>query len=299
MANGSPQIEEGHTRIANELLEVLANTRMPSIGFRVVLWVIRNTYGWRNLYCSATFYKIGAEIGVRDDRVGAAVRSLLRSNVLVKNEAGEIGLQKRYLDWGRDPLSIGPNSGPALSQVGPDIGPKQAPSQGENTPRNGPISRRAKERKKERKFNARTREAGGEPPATPPNSPGLLPNGKPDTLQNRAYFGLEGFKPDSHPMYLRVNFEKQIEYDQEWAATRNQQEVQASNRELDARLAVERAAKAAYNALPQEGKDHLAALKDDAIFNMKRKNRGGRSPNIDPKDLRSYKPMPPPDGPTP
>lgn len=299
-----PQKEDGFTPIANELLEALQQTQIPLIGLKIMLWVMRNTYGWSRPTCKFSWYQVAREICLRDDKVSAAGRSLIRSNALYLTEGGEVGVQKHYKKWQADPEAIGPvlgsNTDQTLKQVGPKTGPKQDPKQGEIGPKTGPISRRAKASKAiESNFNAREANAGGEPPKAPQNSASSWPEGLDDTAKNRGRMGLDRFPPDEHPLYFKASFEKQTEYQRDYDDTRAARENCERQRELNARLAVERAEKAAYDALPQEEKDHLAALKDDAIFNMKRKNRGGRSPNVDPKDLRSYKPMPPPDGPTP
>lgn len=46
-ARGNPQLEDGHTRIANELLEALVRYPFTGGELKVVLAVIRLTYGWQ------------------------------------------------------------------------------------------------------------------------------------------------------------------------------------------------------------------------------------------------------------
>jgi len=43
----SPQLEKGHTRIANELLEEITIYPFTKAQLKVILVVIRKTYGWR------------------------------------------------------------------------------------------------------------------------------------------------------------------------------------------------------------------------------------------------------------
>ncbi len=44
--NGSPQLEDGYTRIANELLEAIASAPMTLGQIRICLFLVRNTYGF-------------------------------------------------------------------------------------------------------------------------------------------------------------------------------------------------------------------------------------------------------------
>ena len=42
----SPQIEDGYTKIANELLEAISKVNLSSYEFRVIMAIIRKTYGF-------------------------------------------------------------------------------------------------------------------------------------------------------------------------------------------------------------------------------------------------------------
>ncbi|WP_084288457.1 replication protein [Desulfovermiculus halophilus] len=42
----SPQCENGYTRLANELLEALARTRLAGQEYQAVLAIVRKTYGF-------------------------------------------------------------------------------------------------------------------------------------------------------------------------------------------------------------------------------------------------------------
>jgi phage replication O-like protein O len=43
----SPQIEEGYTKIANEILEALAKTNLNAYQWRILMVIFRKTYGWK------------------------------------------------------------------------------------------------------------------------------------------------------------------------------------------------------------------------------------------------------------
>ncbi len=103
----SPQIENGYTRIANELLEGLMSYRCSSLEMAVILCVIRRSYG---------FGRKETEIGVayitkavmRDRRkVAAAVASLISKDVLTEVVPASYGksrilkLNKDFDQWQR------------------------------------------------------------------------------------------------------------------------------------------------------------------------------------------------------
>lgn len=106
----SPQVEDGFTRIANELLEQLV-LRVRGQKLTVVLFIIRETYG-RGV--KARHFSLDClEEGTGIDRgdVSRAVRELLNLKILGKSQpenigkfptkkSEEIGLQKDYERWG-------------------------------------------------------------------------------------------------------------------------------------------------------------------------------------------------------
>ena len=65
MAN--PQLEDGYTRIANSLYEALYRTDLTGTEFRVVAFVIRQTFGYgrKSKELSATYIATGIGIPIR------------------------------------------------------------------------------------------------------------------------------------------------------------------------------------------------------------------------------------------
>ena len=43
----SPQLEKGHTRIANEIMEAIVKSNLSGTELRATLWIIRLTYGFQ------------------------------------------------------------------------------------------------------------------------------------------------------------------------------------------------------------------------------------------------------------
>ena len=55
----SPQLENGHTRVANELLREIYRFPFSASGLRIVLWVMRGSYGGNSwaVPCAAWIFK--------------------------------------------------------------------------------------------------------------------------------------------------------------------------------------------------------------------------------------------------
>lgn len=213
MANVQP--EHGTAPIAYELLEALYKDNARALADRIILWVLRNTYGRRHhktkerrKTCSFTWRVIAKEIEADASDVGRAGRSLLASNRLLLDARGHIGIQKnpeKWLPWnpvrirkGRKPLAKSPEQ-KAPTQKG--LSP---------LPRRGFLHHSP---------NARAVLSGESEPGSPSRAPApSLPNGLPDTSRNRVELASWTHPPDAASDYARLNFDKQREHDQEWEA---------------------------------------------------------------------------------
>jgi phage replication O-like protein O len=100
---GNPQLEKGYTRIANELLQVLCFSKFSSAELRIILLLIRQTYGWRRKKTFLTANQISHACLISLRHTKRVVSKLIKENVLIreKDEKGNflIGLNKRYLQW--------------------------------------------------------------------------------------------------------------------------------------------------------------------------------------------------------
>ena len=98
----SPQAENGHIDIANEIAEQLAKTQLSGYESRV-LWVLwRKTYGWhkKSDYISTTQFVKATNIARR--HVHATLKRLVRRNLITENSNGFITgwtFQKDYNQW--------------------------------------------------------------------------------------------------------------------------------------------------------------------------------------------------------
>jgi phage replication O-like protein O len=107
-----PQLEDGHTRFANELLEALARAGLHGREFRVVLAVARLTYGYQKKADSISYGQIADLTGISRRNVISTVQGLLRRRVLhsvVHDTRREniFSINKHYKTWIVSPTTPG------------------------------------------------------------------------------------------------------------------------------------------------------------------------------------------------
>ena len=96
MAN--PQLEDGHTRIANELLDKLVQLHLSPNQWQILFFVIRKTYGYRKKVDYITNTQIVHGTGIHKAHVSRAMSNLVGRKILTRN-GKLIGLQKDYEGW--------------------------------------------------------------------------------------------------------------------------------------------------------------------------------------------------------
>ena len=101
----SPQKENGYTSIANELLEQLYRRRFSASQLKILLLVIRFTYGFNRKTATLSNTFIAAGTGMHEITVSKEVGTLLRDNVLKLykkpsfHSSRIIGINKDYESW--------------------------------------------------------------------------------------------------------------------------------------------------------------------------------------------------------
>jgi len=99
---GNPQPEKGYTRIANELLAAIMAYPFNATELKIILAVIRKTYGWKKKTASISYGAI-SKITVRDKRyVRRTLNKLISDRVILKEKtsySNVLGLNKHYLQW--------------------------------------------------------------------------------------------------------------------------------------------------------------------------------------------------------
>lgn len=101
----SPQKENGYTSIANELLEQIYRRRFSASQLKILLLVIRFTYGFNRKTAALSNTFIAAGTGIHEITVSKEVGTLLRDNVLELykkpsfHNSRVIGINKDYEGW--------------------------------------------------------------------------------------------------------------------------------------------------------------------------------------------------------
>ena len=89
MENMNHQLENGHTQIANTLLEELCRYNISLNSLRVVLWAIRNTYGYKRKKTNPISMRVlSKEIKMSCASVQLAITVLVKNGILVKRDEG-------------------------------------------------------------------------------------------------------------------------------------------------------------------------------------------------------------------
>src|SRR5215831_5696783 len=96
---GAPRTDR-FVRLSTELLEALLCSKLTGVQFRIILWVIRNTYGWNRELTPFSWYQIARNLALNRGSVYRAGETLLESGVLIFQD-GRLGMQKDYEQWDR------------------------------------------------------------------------------------------------------------------------------------------------------------------------------------------------------
>jgi phage replication O-like protein O len=103
MAN--PQIEKGHTRIANEILEHISKTNLNGTQFRIVMVIWRYTYGFQRKQHELSNAYISHSIGIKNRSVVVReLNILLKRKIIISVGIGLRGTKilsfnKNYDEW--------------------------------------------------------------------------------------------------------------------------------------------------------------------------------------------------------
>jgi phage replication O-like protein O len=96
----SPQKENGYTPIANELLEAIFKARFKGQEYSVLLWIARNSYGWKSKTTKPTSVgKMVADLDAPRSSVFWALKRLLKAGVVLQDTHGCFSINKDYDVW--------------------------------------------------------------------------------------------------------------------------------------------------------------------------------------------------------
>lgn len=132
----SPQCEDGYTRIANELLEALCKANLSPYEWKVLLAVVRLTYGWNKKEKIVSLSQISILTGIRPHHVWRSLRKLKEKELIIMISQGRgrktrLALQKDYERWKLRSKELLPKQVipkqviPTITQIGNKLLPKQ------------------------------------------------------------------------------------------------------------------------------------------------------------------------------
>ena len=162
--NGNPQLEDGYTKIANELLEAIARTPIPARCRQIFDYIIRRIYGWalqnpKALPVPITLDEFVNGTGIVKNHINRYINRLQEMNmikVITNNGDSRIvsyGIQKRYGEWKVSPRMVkSPSMVKSITTYGDDLsvdGDKNSGKQNDNN--NLQTSKEIIKEKKERK----------------------------------------------------------------------------------------------------------------------------------------------------
>jgi phage replication O-like protein O len=109
MAN--PQLEDGRTEIANEIVEALAKTYLSPAENKIIWAVFRKTYGWHKKTDHISYSQFEEMTGLDKRHIGAPLQRLIERKIIFSTNAGErrtseYGIQKNWELWQLTPESV-------------------------------------------------------------------------------------------------------------------------------------------------------------------------------------------------
>jgi hypothetical protein len=218
----SPQLDHGHSRLANELLEALIKCPPATVPARQIWdWVWRESWGRKGAMNTrpTSVRDLAEELGLSHGTAGRALEALLATNHAVRNEDGSLSIQKDHERWvletrqHREPpkpkqlILLEDASVPTAGTKRPHGGDKASPRRGRNRPHGGDETvptagtRTIRSLKKERKKES-------------PHP--VFDQHNNDTPRTRAEAGDPRRPPEEHPNFRSLGFQRRDELTAHW-----------------------------------------------------------------------------------
>lgn len=128
----SPQLENGYTKLANELLDALIGARLTARQWAVVMAIIRKTYGFNKKADEIGLSQLVAMTGIDKAHLSRTVRELEGFKVIHRSagvHGHSLSLNKKYRQWEllKEQQEGLPNKQPQLPKEQPQELPIQQP----------------------------------------------------------------------------------------------------------------------------------------------------------------------------
>jgi len=98
-----PQLEDGHTKIANEIVEALARVNLSAYESRVIWCIFRKTYGWNKKSDRISYSQFEELTGMDRRHLGRTIKLLVERRMITCQGEGQqldYAIQKDYDLWG-------------------------------------------------------------------------------------------------------------------------------------------------------------------------------------------------------
>ena len=112
----SPQLENGYTKISNELLEAMCAVQLSGHEWSVVHTVIRKTYGYNKKSDWVSLSQLCELTGLIKQRVNEAKQKLINKRIIIQ-EGRMLSLNKHYDQWQKVTEKRYQSNGKALQKV--------------------------------------------------------------------------------------------------------------------------------------------------------------------------------------
>jgi hypothetical protein len=213
----SPQLENGHSRLANELLEALISCPPASVAaFQVWHWVWRHSWGWKGAATTrpTSVRALAEALGISKTKAARALADLLATNHATRNEDGSLSIQKDHEAWknGAETKRAQPKTRQLfLLSDCPDDRDKVSPLSGQNCPDSrdktvpmaGTPTIRNIKKERNRKSGARAATTN-------------FSASNDDTPRRRAELGDPERPPEEHPNFGKLGFRRRDELTDQW-----------------------------------------------------------------------------------
>lgn len=102
MAN--PQLSNGYTKIANELLEAICRLNVSGNEMRILLYIIRRTYGFNKTYAEIPLSDISEALSMKKGNVSRELKKLREANIIEQHSnkgvrPQTLSIVKNYEKW--------------------------------------------------------------------------------------------------------------------------------------------------------------------------------------------------------
>ena len=100
--NGKPEVDDGHTKIANELLDAVIGHEFSKRQLKIILFIMRKTYGWNKSEDDISRSQVMEATGLLNPHITTALQELQNANVIIISQgkhAKRYKINKYYDQW--------------------------------------------------------------------------------------------------------------------------------------------------------------------------------------------------------